>query len=46
MPKLLTNPQDFKRKCNDVGVTYDLLIEAQECLGKRKFVYHFNIQTL
>jgi len=35
MPKLLTNPQDFKRKCDDVGVTYDLLIEAQECLGKQ-----------
>ena len=35
MPKLLTNPQDFKRKCDDVGVTYDLLIEAQQCLGKQ-----------
>jgi hypothetical protein len=35
MPNLLTNPQDFKRKCDDVGVTYDLLIEAQECLGKQ-----------
>ena len=35
MPNLLTNPQDFKRKCDDVGVTYDLLIEAQQCLGKQ-----------
>jgi hypothetical protein len=35
MPKLLTNPQDFKRKCDDVGVSYDLLIEAQQCLGKQ-----------
>lgn len=35
MPKLLSNPQAFKRECEDVGVTYDLLIEAQECLGKQ-----------
>lgn len=35
MPKLLSNPQDFKRKCDDVCVTYDLLIEAQQCLGKQ-----------
>ena len=35
MPNLLSNPQDFKRKCDDVGVTYDLLMEAQQCLGKQ-----------
>ena len=35
MPKLLSNPQAFKIKCNDVGVTYDLLFEAQQCLGKQ-----------
>lgn len=35
MPKLLSNPQAFKRECETVGVTYDLLTEAQECLGKQ-----------
>jgi len=35
MPKLLSNPQSFKKECDNVGVTYDLLIEAQECLGKQ-----------
>ena len=35
MPKLLSNPQAFKIKCDDVCVTYDLLIEAQQCLGKQ-----------
>ena len=35
MPNLLSNPQAFKIKCDDVGVTYDLLMEAQQCLGKQ-----------
>ena len=35
MPTLLSNPQAFKIKCDDVGVTYDLLMEAQQCLGKQ-----------
>lgn len=42
MPKLLSNPQSFKRDCDDVDVTYDLLIEAQECMGKQACSKLFN----
>jgi hypothetical protein len=35
MPKSLTNPHSFRKDCESIGVTYDLLIEAQECLGKQ-----------
>lgn len=36
MPKkLLTNPHAFRNDCKNCGVTYDLLIEAQKCLGKQ-----------
>ena len=32
---IMSNPQKFKQECYNIGITLNLLLEAQECLGKQ-----------